>query len=165
MDEIAHDTLYKPAEQKAPPVVERLITRSMAMIEATDESFGQAMEKLNEVSRPQKDALHSLVGTYRDIVGQEPEKERMNDVILAAFPEYVDSELPKRVAELIRVKPFIGTRIKQHASYLHLFRQAAVLLAYLAVQDSPIEAKTKWPFVPTMLDPVYTDLGISSEMY
>src|SRR5690606_22227118 len=44
--ELTHDTLYKP-KATAKPAVHRTVAKSMALIEATDEFFDEAMRKLH----------------------------------------------------------------------------------------------------------------------
>lgn len=51
--ELTHDSLYKP-KTTAQPEVRRTVAKSMALIEATDEFFEQAMRSLDEAAKAQR---------------------------------------------------------------------------------------------------------------
>ena len=66
--ELTHDTLYKP-KTTAKPSIKRTVAKSMALIEATDEFFEQAMKDLASASEPQRQLLDYLSTTYRKGTG------------------------------------------------------------------------------------------------
>ncbi|OGQ58176.1 MAG: hypothetical protein A3J24_09530, partial [Deltaproteobacteria bacterium RIFCSPLOWO2_02_FULL_53_8] len=66
--ELTHDTLYKP-KTTAKPGVKRTVAKSMALIEATDEFFAQAMDSINSVIATQTQLLHMLEKIYIEGVG------------------------------------------------------------------------------------------------
>ena len=61
--ELTHDTLYKP-KANAASSVKRTVAKSMALIEATDEFFEQAMAHLDEVASAQRELLSFLSTEY-----------------------------------------------------------------------------------------------------
>jgi putative GTP pyrophosphokinase len=56
-------------------------------------------------------------------------------------------------------KPFIAERVRQRSGTNRLYRQQAVLLAYLATYENPATLKAKWPLTEEDLRPVFLDVG------
>lgn len=164
--ELTHDSIYKPtASVKADPSVLRVVARSMALIEATDESFDTVVQKLSELERPFRQSLQALGRLYLEYVGQPAEMERSNTLILEAYSDLLGEGLEDRVRSLIKSKSYITDKIREHAQTSHLFRQAATLVVYLAVISGPNAAKDKWPFTQEDLSLIYGDLGVNIDGY
>lgn len=162
--EIAHDSIYKPSRQ-APPTVHRAIARSMALIEATDESFEQAYRYLNEAIEPERSALKALAEVYANATGSVPELERSSVLILEAFADQLKEGLVERVGALMSESPFLAERIRERATDQHLYRQAIMPFVYLQVKESPSKTKEVWPLTDAELEPIYTDMGKSYGAY
>ena len=164
--ELTHDSIYKPAAAvKADPSVLRVVARSMALIEATDECFDTVVEKLAEMERPFRETLAILGRLYHEWLHRPAELERSNTLILGAYSDLLGDNLETRMRDFIERKPYIVAQIALHAESSHLFRQASTLLVYMAASTKPHTTKDRWPFTTDDLTLIYSDLGINFDAY
>ncbi|MBT1258932.1 hypothetical protein KHP07_01060 [Pseudomonas sp. VS40] len=164
--ELTHDNIYKPTSAvKADSAVLRVVARSMALIEATDECFDNVVEKLKELERPFKESLGILERLYSEITGRKAELERSNTLILEAYSNHLEGDLEGRIREFIGRKQYVGRALAEHAERHHFFRQASALLVYMEASARPNNTKDKWPLLPDELNLVYGDLGLNFDNY
>lgn len=156
--ELTHDTLYKP-KTTARPEVKRTVAKSMALIEATDEFFVQAMESLNKVVATQTDLLRLLEKIYAEGVGTPAGSERSNQLVIDAFAEKLPADWQAAIPEFFQAKGFIFDRVKERRDTSHFFRQPVVLLAYYLTSTKPEQTKETWPLDTADLALVFSDLG------
>lgn len=156
--ELTHDTLYKP-NTTAKPKVKRTVAKSMALIEATDEFFEQAMRDLAIASKPQQLLLDYLGLTYKTRTGFEPGQERSNQLVVDAFIELLPPDVTLRFEEFLTSKAYIFDRIKEQNGKRHFFSQPVVLLAYFLAENMPAQTLEKWPIESDDLAKVFSDLG------
>lgn len=161
--ELTHDTLYKP-KTTAKPSVKRTVAKSMALIEATDEFFEQAMRDLASASEPQSVLLAYLSEAYSKGVGVSPGQERSNQIVVDAFIELLPHDAPARIEEFLTAKPYIFDRIKEQEGQRYFFKQPAVLLAYFLAEKMPAQTRVHWPFDSDDLAKVFSDLGKKFEV-
>lgn len=158
--ELTHDTLYKP-KTTAKPSVKRTVAKSMALIEATDEFFEQAMKDIASASEPQQRLLNYLSGAYKEGTGLEPGQERSNQLVVDAFMELLPQDAPARIEEFLTAKRYVFKRIMEQKGKRHLFNQPAVLLAYFLVDKMPAQTREHWPIGSDDLAKVFSDLGVA----
>lgn len=156
--ELTHDTLYKP-KTTAKPSVKRTVAKSMALIEATDEFFEQAMKDLASASEPQRVLLEYLSDIYKKGTGLEPGQERSNQLVVDAFMELLPQDAPARIEEFLTAKTYVFEKIKEQNGQRHFFNQPAVLLAYFLVENMPAQTREHWPMDSDDLAKVFSDLG------
>jgi putative GTP pyrophosphokinase len=158
--ELTHDTLYKP-KTTAKPSVKRTVAKSMALIEATDEFFEQAMKDLASASEPQRLLLDYLSDVYKKGTGLEPGQERSNQLVVDAFMELLPQDAPARIEEFLTAKTYVFDKIKEQNGQRHFFNQPAVLLAYFLVEKMPAQTREHWPIDSDDLAKVFSDLGVA----
>ncbi len=156
--ELTHDTLYKP-KTTAKSSVKRTVAKSMALIEATDEFFEQAMNDLARASEPQRKLLDYLTSAYRKNTGLEPGQERSNQLVVDAFIELLPEDTQARIEEFLNSKRYVFGKIKEQNCQRHFFNQPAVLLAYFLVENMPAQTRQHWPIESDDLAKVFSDLG------
>lgn len=156
--ELTHDRDYK-GQKETPPRVKRNIARSMALIEAADDFFEQVVKDLDELDRPTREVFQDLEKIYRDKVSPDSQRARSNVLIIEALAEVLGTEIVAEITALLDEKPFIRDRILARVATQHLFRQPAVLLAYLGANKAPVGTKGRWPLTSEELRPIYGDLG------
>ena len=156
--ELTHDTLYKP-KTTAKPEVKRTVAKSMALIEATDEFFVQAMDSLNKVVATQTDLLRLLEKIYAEGVGTPAGAERSNQLVIDAVADKLPADWLTAIPEFCQAKGFIFDRVRERRDTSHFFRQPAVLLAYYLTNTKPEQTKETWPLDTADLALVFSDLG------
>lgn len=160
--ELTHDTLYKP-KTTAKPSVKRTVAKSMALIEATDEFFEQAMKDLTEVSEPQHRFLEYLSQTYEKGTGVKPSQERSNHLVIDAFMEFLPEDVQARIDEFLVAKSYVFDKIKEQKGLRHFFNQPVVLLAYFLADKMPAQTRETWPIDSNDLAKIFSDLGAKFE--
>lgn len=158
--ELTHDTIYKP-KIAARPSIKRTVAKSMALIEATDEFFEQAMKDLANASEPQRRLLNHLGSAYKTGTGLEPGQERSNQLVVDAFMEFMPPDVLDRIDRFLATKHYIFDKIKEQKGERHFFNQPAVLLAYFLVDTIPAQTRENWPIELNDLAKIFTDLGIA----
>lgn len=158
--ELTHDTLYKP-KTTAKPSVKRTVAKSMALIEATDEFFEQAMRDLATASEPQRQLLDYLGMAYKKGTGIEPGQERSNQLVVDSFMDLLPQDVSARIEEFLTAKSYVFEKIKEQKGLRHFYNQPAVLLAYFLVEKMPAQTRENWPIDSDDLAKVHSDLGIA----
>ena len=156
--ELTHDTIYKP-KTIAKPSVKRTVAKSMALIEATDEFFAQAMMDLETASEPQRKLLDYLSGAYKIGTGLEPGQERSNQLVIDAFMDLLPGDAIQQLEAFLKDKSYLFDKIKEQNRQRHFFNQPAVLLAYFLVEKMPAQTEESWPIESDDLAKVFSDLG------
>jgi putative GTP pyrophosphokinase len=156
--ELTHDTLYKP-KSTSKPSVKRTVAKSMALIEATDEFFEQAIKDLASASEPQRQLLDYLSSAYKRGIGLEAGQERSNQLVVDAFMELLPQDASARIEEFLTAKSYVFDKIKEQKGQRHFFNQPAVLLAYFVVDKMPAQTREHWPIDSDDLAKVFSDLG------
>jgi putative GTP pyrophosphokinase len=156
--ELTHDTLYKP-KTTAQPSVKRTVAKSMALIEATDEFFEQAMRDLAAADEPQRRLLDYLATAYRVGTGLEPGQERSNQLVIDAFNELLPTDVMDQLDAFLQEKSYVFDKIKEQNGQRHFFNQPAVLLAYFLSERMPAQTRQNWPIGADDLAKVFSDLG------
>lgn len=156
--ELTHDTLYKP-KTTAKPSVKRTVAKSMALIEATDEFFEQAMKDLATASEPQRKLLDYLSTAYKKGTDLEPGQERSNQLVIDTFIEHLPQDVIAQLEEFLTAKSYVFDKIKEQKGQRHFFNQPSVLLAYFLAEKIPAHTREIWPIDSDDLAKVFSDLG------
>jgi putative GTP pyrophosphokinase len=162
--ELTHDRIYK-GRAEPPPKTRRTVARSMALIETTDDFFTQVVRDLDELDRPTREIWNALAKVYRSRVNQSAERAKSNVLLIDALQSIAGTDVGDRAEALLVEKPFVADRIVGHASVNSLFRQPAILLAYLGAYESPASLKSKWPLQEDDLRLVFVDVGRNLDDY
>lgn len=160
--ELTHDTLYKP-KTTAKPSVKRTVAKSMALIEATDEFFEQAMRDLTKVSEPQQKLLEYLSQAYEKGTGIKPSQDRSNLLIIDAFMEFLPEDPSARIDEFLAAKNYVFDKMREQKGLRHFFNQPVVLLAYFLADKMPAQTRETWPIDSNDLAKIFSDLGAKFE--
>lgn len=158
--ELTHDTIYKP-RTLASPGVHRDVAKSMALIETTDQIFGEVSMRLREASSVSERWLEILASLYGELVGRSPASHaRASLFFLDQLQDLLDGLDVEAIRTLLRNYPldrWIGERSEES----FLFRQPIVVLVYYLAETQRINFVQRWPFTRDELSPIYTDLGHS----
>jgi len=160
--ELTHDTIYKP-KTIAKPSIKRTVAKSMALIEATDEFFEQAMKELEKANNPQQQLLDYLNSAYQKGTGLKPSRERSNQVIIDALMDILSENASADIEKFLNKKSYIFEKIKERSRKRHLFNQSAVLLAYFMAHNKPAQTRQYWPIASDDLEKIFSDLGVAFE--
>lgn len=159
--ELTHDTIYKP-NTVATPEVKRVVAKSMALIEVTDQLFSQVSMSLRQSERQFDRIINDTKLLFPSEVSLQNDNDITNLVLDAYLPEvevYDYSALKRFVKEF----DYIIDNIRERGTSKFLYRQSIILFIYYLVYSKRKIAKAKWPLSPKDLEQIFTDLGFSYE--
>ena len=161
--ELVHDKFYTGVGY-IPPSADRLVARSMALMESTDDMFVQAVRELDAVNKSREEwcaMLDAAVGPL--IPGHTPTAQDHDALeILEEFRDLLSSANVDAVKALLAT-PVIAKIQESHAQG-NLYAKPIVLLVYWLLAEHPYLVGARWP-VPALrsgFDKVRTHMGISS---
>lgn len=165
--ELTHDNIYKPTVNKVPFQARRLIARSMALMESTDELFCRTIEELKKVAELRNEINARLITQYERLVGGLLLKADLhfNIELLDAFHDRLDKELITNIESFLQARPYVIERIKERAKTNHLYQQPVILFLYWLVKNFDGDTKKTWPYesLRSDLSQIYSDLGIADQ--
>lgn len=161
--ELTHDTIYKP-KTIAKPYVKRTVAKSMALIEATDEFFEQAMKDLASANEDQRQLLDYLSAAYRQGVGYDSGQERSNQLVVDAFIDVMPPDATAQIEDFLKANSYVFDKIKEQKGTRQFFSQPVVLLAYFLAEKMPAQSRELWPIDSEDLAKVFSDLGKKFEV-
>ena len=159
--ELTHDTLYKPSQQ-VPSEAERLVARSMALMEITDDMLCRAIEAVRIANEPR----HALRMMAQQIVGSlgGSTPQATLEMVLDAFGGVIDQSAPRRLQEFFdrnqRVRELLGQRFGRG---LFAFPEIA-LIAYWLTDAAEEDLLANWPLPGSASDVelILSDMGIGA---
>jgi putative GTP pyrophosphokinase len=156
--EMSHDTIYKP-KTKTTPEVHRLMAKSMALIEVTDDMFGEADMSIKKHQVVSSNFLTNLNATYKRIIAPDYE-EKLNVFILDAFKDLLGGidigDLQEYASEEV-----IRKIITRNYSRALIYRQPVILFIYYLIDRQRNVFRENWPLTDEELRPLFSDLGIA----
>lgn len=157
--EVAHNTAYK-GSQAPPAQALRRLARSMALMEATDESLGAVLDAVAEQQRPLEAILAAARQLYVEHVGAV-ELTTLDFVLAEAYRDELGLHGGARLRALLAEKPWIHERIITRATAGGLSQYASALIIYLIASEVGEDMLGKWPFPTLKRDArlVLSDLG------
>jgi len=160
--ELTHDTTYKPKMRQLPDV-QRLISKSMALIEITGDIFTIVDNKFKEKKAKMNNLLTELIRLYSPIQNVDYQIQA-NEYLLDAIPEkYITEKTIQDLEDYFSKNTWILDRVKEKSSYSFLYRQPIILLFFYLIRQNKNAFRIDSPLPFDKIEPIYTDLGIAVE--
>ena len=132
----------------------------MALIEVTNDLFGEVAKKIEMKYKEDNQFLSELKELYNEITDFEW-VERLNVTIFEAVRNINDNLTVDTIKQFIEKYPDIPKSIKERWPYNLLYRQPIVLILFYLVENHRNVLRRKWPYTEDMIQPIFDDLGIS----
>ena len=156
--ELTHDKTYKP-KTIVKPEVYRLIARSMALIETTDNIFEEVNNMLKKSNKADNNLLPYLTDLYKKINIPQTE-EKLTNSIFDSYKEDISKVKIEEIQQFLNKYKFIKDIINDRYNKKLLYRQPIVLLIYYMAKTKHNNTWNKWPFTHEQIKQIYIDLGI-----
>lgn len=157
--ELTHDTTYKP-QTRSVPEVKRLVAKSLALIEATDDIFGLVHEKIDEMKTTSEQIIKSLSAMYEP-VGKTSFNKKINERLLDTYSEFIDDKTLSNIQEFIHERNWIISKIGRNYDNYFLYRQPVVLLIFYLAYYKSYVTKERWPYTDENIRQIFSDCGLS----
>lgn len=163
--ELTHDNIYKPVHV-VPSNARRLVARSMALMEATDEIFHDTLETLKIANAPRNQLLNDIKKFYFDNVFSDQEyfDSKVNFEIIDLFKDAIDFQAAfEKIKDFFYHHPHLLTTIKIYRETNFLFSQPVVLLLFFIISNNDYIVKSRWNLesMSNQLSLIFSNLGIS----
>jgi ppGpp synthetase/RelA/SpoT-type nucleotidyltranferase len=149
--ELSHSRVYKP-DFDPDAKVKRVIAKSMALLETTDEYFEEVNRRMNEIGAYK--LLDQLTELLRCTVGEPIVSTKANLYIMEAFVNELNAFFISDVKELV---PLVKTNFKK----TFLNSQPIIFFIYFMIMKNKAILLHKWPLTRDELRPFFIQLGIS----
>lgn len=159
--EVTHDSIYKPVGI-VPQSSKRAVAKGMALMEATDDMFQNAIEQLEKDNQKRNQFLTDLRNLYIELIEAQPSiDDKVSFVILDEFRDVLDQVNISDIRNVI--SPVRIDKIKDRRTSDGLFSHAVVLFVYWLVNTQILSSDDivrRWelPGYRKGLDIVFTDL-------
>lgn len=157
--ELTHDTIYKPIGN-VPQAIHRVVAKSMALIETTDELFVKVNGMIEMEARERKLFIDKLYNYYKAIVCS-PYEEKMNLYVLDSLKDLIKLDEADNIMEFIEENSYLKNKIKAMYNSNILYRQPIILLLYYLIDKKQRSFIARWPLPKYYLYPLFSDLGFS----
>lgn len=159
--ELTHDSMYKPV-QTVPSQAERLVARSMALMETTDELLSRALAAVREANAP----AASLAVVAGRITGSElgTESRLLFDLLAQEFTDLITSNSGCDISSFATERAFVLERIRARAGRGLFNFPVVALVAFWIVSRLEAGVRVRWPLPGSIdeLELILTDLGVGS---
>lgn len=155
--ELSHDALYKSAVE-APSQATRLVARSIALMETTDELLVRAMQSVRARQQPFEALKRELISHSGQLSAGRPE---LFDDLFEAYGSKVSFESISDFQGFMREHQFIVERIAGRLDRGIFSFPASAIFVYWFVKRFERVAKTGWPYPGSVEDLklIFSDLG------
>lgn len=162
--ELTHDNFYKPSIPNVPYQARRLIARSMALMESTDELFCKTLDELDKVVAVRNELYEKLLELYNATVSQYQGVDYVFNVeLLDCYQDKFNKDSFDLIKTLIEKKAYLPARIQERRENGYLNQQPVILFLYWLISNNPREIQKSWPYksLESELSSIYSDLGIA----
>lgn len=161
--ELVHDKFYKGVGS-IPSSAVRLVARSMALMECTDDIFVQAVQQLDAVNKSRDELCEMLDTSVGPLIPNYTSTAKDDDAV-AILDEFHDL-LPLASVDAVKAQlnSEVIKKIRADCVQDKLYAKPIVLLVYWLLSEHPYRVGARWP-VPALragFDKVCTHIGFSS---
>lgn len=159
--ELSHDAMYK-ATQKVPSQAKRLVARSMALMETTDELLCKAMEAVREAEAPAL-AVQRVACELTRTLSDGSRTDLLED-LLSSYADKITGSSAEDLRSFFRENDFILDRVRDRQGEGLFSYPSAAIVAYWLVGRLERRVNQHWPFPGSKpdLDKIFSDLGIAA---
>ena len=161
--ELTHDAIYK-AKRKVKPEVHRAVAKSMALIETTDDYFAWVTKELNRGPLQEYGVVEKLDDLYYSLTGLKSHSQKSSIVIWDEYEQFIDAKLFDEIESLLSQSSYsyLPDSIEKKYHENIFYQQSIVLFIYWMLKKKKQRLLEDWPFEHELLEPLATDLGVST---
>lgn len=157
--ELSHDTVYKP-KTVAKPHIKRLLGRSIALIESTDDFFQYVSDNVGVTVKDTDSFCDKLTAVYNEITKPSC-VGKLNMMIIDSFQAAISETTIDDIRQFLETNPFVKSRITSNFGVKLIYRQPVVLFLYYLISSNRWAAKELWPLTEEEIRPLFVDMGIA----
>lgn len=162
--EMSHDKIYKSITKDIPAEVKRLMAKSMALMETTDELLSKADETIDIF-------ISELSGSWVDVTIKIASKltndnyngkDNSNNIyLLEELKELLDKYSTEEYIKFLTDNSYIFNNIEENQMLMVEFKQLLTPLIYFLVEKESYNIKDYDVYSHNAMEQIFDDLGIS----
>lgn len=164
--EMAHSSSYKPPirlPEEDQKHINRSLAKGSALIETTDDVFGDIKKKLRDYNESVSALLVRSSEIYETITGEPANPNTtLGEVIAEQYRGLLKDVTPDRLSAWVAERPWLNEAISKKRDESVFYRDSVVLLLALLVTENETSIPKRWPVDSSYLEDFYTTLGIST---
>lgn len=162
--EISHDSVYKGPYKNDKEII-RHLSKSMALMEATDDYFIEIFKLMTDEKRKYKLVLDHLTSIFKEI-----RTDFINEYIDHSITDYIFELLDNEWVEIEDLDSFMRENSSEMSDVILsknqlIFQQPIIILVAYYLFNHPTLIKEKWPLDESILKSIFLAFGISYESY
>lgn len=163
--EMAHSSSYKPPvklPEKDQKHINRSLAKGSALIETTDDVFGEIKRQLRDYNKSVVALLARSSEIYRTITGEPANPNTvLGELIAEAYREMLKDVTPDDLKSWADARPWLKESLLKKRASSVFFRDSVIILLGLLVTDNETAIPKRWPVDSSYLEDLYGMLGIS----
>lgn len=161
--EISHDSTYKGPYKNDADII-RSLSKSMALMEATDDYFITIFKMMTDDKRRYKNYVNEITTLFSQNYKTDYRKDDLDVLLTDDIFELLEQRnvsIDELTEFTIKQNEYIKGAIKDNKT--HIFSQPVILLIYYYIENNPTFIKKNWPLSLEALKEVYQGFGVSFE--
>lgn len=163
--EMAHSSSYKPPvklPEKDQKHINRSLAKGSALIETTDDVFGEIKRQLRDYNKSVVALLARSSEIYRTITGEPANPNTvLGELIAEEYREMLKDVTPDDLKSWADARPWLKESLLKKRASSVFFRDSVIILLGLLVTDNETAIPKRWPVDSSYLEDLYGMLGIS----
>ncbi len=164
--EMAHSSSYKPPV-KLPAEDQKHINRSLAkgsaLIETTDDVFGDIKKKLREYNESVSALLVRSSEIYQQLTGEAANPNTaLGEIIAEEYRGLLKNVTPEMLKAWTDARPWLKESLLKKRGESVFYRDSVVILLGLLVTENQTSIPRRWPVDSEYLEDFYNTLGLST---
>lgn len=164
--EMAHNSSYKPPiklPEKDQKHVNRSLAKGSALIEMTDDVFGEIKRRLRDYNESVTALLARSNELYLSITGEAANpKTILGELIADEYRDLLKDITPEELKAWTQERPWLKDSLSKKRGASVFFRDSVVILLGLLITKNEMTIPRRWPVDSGYLEDLYSMLGYST---
>lgn len=165
--EMAHSHAYKPTVTLPPSEqrqVKRALAKGSALIEATDDVFGEVKKRLTDYSESIQALLDEASRLYSSMAGvAELRSTPLAEMVADGYRSQLTGKTPEDLRAWWATQRGLQRKIQVNRDHSVFYRDPIVILTGYLIFLSRLSVPRTWPLDSALLEEVYAAMGISTD--
>lgn len=164
--EMAHSSSYKPpvkVPEEDQKHINRALARGSALIETTDDVFGDIKKKIVDYNKDVSSLLNYSKEVYKEVTGESANSNTaLGEMVADAYRGLLKTVTQDKLRAWVEVRPWLKDSLLKKRNESVFFRDSVVILLGLLVTENEMSIPKSWPVDSSCLEEFYNMLGIST---
>ena len=159
--ELSHDTTYKGPFRNDKEIL-RILSKSIALMEATDDYFINIFSKMNDTSRKYANIFNELISFYKKYIKTDYDTNDIDNKITDSLITLID-QISINISDIDKYCQKETSKLKDFFTKNDsvLINQPIILLILYCIENKTRQLKDNWTLSQSVLEDLFTKYGYS----